>query len=284
MTDRPKINADLIPVALQSHPQWVGWAYGEVRSNGKQAKPPVDIQGRRIDPTNPANWLDFDEAMAALQEEGSSFDGISFVLSAPDPFVCIDLDDCVDDAGRPTREAQAILDQFNTYMERSPSGKGFHIWLRADLAKSFRKSLVEVYSADRYITMTGQRYSKATTIKPRQRELDQLIARLGGTDKGAQEAGTLAQTGNHTGIVLDNGPLTAADEVLIERIRAGKQGLKFDALMKGDLSYHKGDHSGADQALCNILAWACKGDTAQICRIFGVSQLAARDKWQNRPD
>lgn len=284
MTGRPKFNPDAIPEALKALPNWVGWAYGELRPNGKRAKPPVDIQGRKIDPTNPANWLEFNEAVAALQEEGGSFDGIGFALAADDQLVCIDLDDCVDDAGRPNAEAQAILDQFSCYTERSPSGKGFHIWLRAELDKSFRKGLVEVYSADRYITMTGQRYSKATTIKPRQRELDRLVARLGGADKGTQEVSAPAQPGDHTGIVLDNGPLTAADEALIERIRASDNGPKFDALMKGDLSSHNGDQSAVDQSLCSTLARPCKGDTAQMCRIFGVSQLAARSKWQDRPD
>lgn len=283
MTDRPRIEPELIPEALKAHSQWVGWAYSEVRSNGKQAKPPVDIQGRKIDPTNPANWLDLDEALAAYEEEGSSFDGIGFVLSASDPFVCIDLDDCIDEAGRPTREAAEILREFNTYTERSPSGKGFHVWMRAGLAKSFRKGPVEVYSADRYITMTGQRHSRATTIKPRQRELDRLVARLG-ADKGAQNVSPPALSGSHGGIVLDNGHLTAADEALIERIRVGKQGAKFDALMQGDLSAFGGDQSAADLGLASILAWHCKGDTAQMSRIFDVSQLAARAKWQDRPD
>ncbi|MGI6638395.1 MAG: phage/plasmid primase, P4 family [Desulfobulbus sp.] len=280
MTDRPKFNPDAIPEALKALPNWVGWAYGELRPNGKRAKPPVDIQGRKIDPTNPANWLDFDEAVTALQEEGGSFDGIGFALSADDQLVCIDLDDCVDDAGRPSTEAQAILDQFASYTERSPSGEGFHIWLRAELAKSFRKGLVEVYGSGRYITMTGQRYGQAKAVSDHQRELD----RLGGTDKVAQEVSAPCQADSYTGIVLDNSPLLAVDEALIERIRMGKQGLKFDTLMAGDLSPYNGDQSSADLALLSILAWHCKGDTAQMSRIFGVSELAARAKWQDRPD
>lgn len=283
MTERPKFTPDNLPEALKAHSQWVGWAYGEARSNGKQAKPPVDVRGRKIDPTNPVNWLDFDEALAACEEEDSSFDGIGFVLSPDDGFVCIDLDDCVDDDGRITSKAAAILDQFASYTEVSPSGTGLHIWIRGELARAVKTADVELYDRLRYVTVTGQRYSKTTEIKPKQVELDRLVTRLG-ADKGTQELGTPARPEGHTGIVLDNGPLTAADEELIERIRVGKRGLKFEALMQGDLSAFGGDQSAADLGLASILAWHCRRDTAQMSRIFGVSQLAARAKWQDRPD
>ncbi len=249
MTGRPKINPGNIPEALKSHPQWVGWAYGEIRSNGKQAKPPVDIHGRKIDPTDPANWLDFDEAVAALEEDGSAFSGIGFVLSAADPFTCIDLDDCLDDAGQPNAEASAILNRFNSYTEVSPSGHGLHLWIRGKLAQARRKGKIEVYDRARYITMTGQVFGPSPEIAERQEELDRLVARLGGTDKGTSKVCAPVHGGSHIGIALDNGPLTAADEALIARIQAGKQGLKFDALMKGDLSAYGSDQSAADLAL-----------------------------------
>lgn len=141
---------EYIPEALKALPQWVGWKYGEPRPDGKRPKPPVDIHGRKIDPHDPANWLEFSEALAALEEEGSLFEGLGFVLTENDAYTCGDLDDCIDDQGKPNVEAQAILDQFNSYSELSPSGKGLHIWVKGKLAKACKQGHVEVYDRARY--------------------------------------------------------------------------------------------------------------------------------------
>lgn len=275
-----------IPEPLRASPQWVLWRYGEPRSDGKRAKPPVDLRGRMIDPHKPEHWLEFSEAQAALQEEGGLFAGLGFVLSADDPFTCIDLDNCLDAQGRATPEAQALVDRFNSYTEVSPSGRGLHIWVTGRLARACKRGHIELYDRARYMTMTGKPYGKATRIRACQRALATLLARLeqGAATDTAKAPETATITTGWQGVQLDNGPLTAADEALIERVRAGRQGPKFDALMRGDTSAYGGDSSAADLALASLLAWHTKGDTRQACRIFGVSELAARDKWQTRPD
>lgn len=86
--------------------------------------------------------------------------GIGFVLDHDDPYVCIDLDDCIDSAtGALSSTAQAVLAKTDaTYVEISQSGRGLHIF-----GMSNRRSLhlkqpgVEVYSVQRFMAMTGNR-------------------------------------------------------------------------------------------------------------------------------
>ena len=81
-------------------------------------------------------------------------DGIGFVLSDADPYTFIDLDDCEGDA-----DAIAVRDKimagFDSYTERSPSGRGFHIIVRGGVSAGRRRGKVEVYSTQRFMTMTG---------------------------------------------------------------------------------------------------------------------------------
>lgn len=63
----------------------------------------------------------------------------------------------------------------------------------------------------------------------------------------------------------------------MERIRAGRFGKDAKALFEGDLSSHGGDHSAADLAFCDLVAWeSCDADT--IDAVFRKSALM-RDKW-----
>lgn len=83
-------------------------------------------------------------------------DGLGFALG--DGIGCIDLDHCVDD-GVLADWAAAILDRLPaTYTEVSPSGHGLHIWGRIPERPGRRVGNVEVYSAGRYITVTGNRW------------------------------------------------------------------------------------------------------------------------------
>ena len=56
-----------------------------------------------------------------------------------------------------------------------------------------------------------------------------------------------------------------------------RQGEKFRRLWEGDTSGYE-SHSEADAALCSILSYWTKGDTAQIDRLFRRSGLM-RTKW-----
>jgi primase-polymerase (primpol)-like protein len=64
------------------------------------------------------------------------------------------------------------------------------------------------------------------------------------------------------------------------KARNAKNGADFIALYDhGDLSAYDGDHSRADQALCNHLAYRTGRDAARIDQLFRSSALM-REKWE----
>lgn len=82
----------------------------------------------------------------------SSCDGLPFILSEDDPFVCIDLDDVEE-----TVLKMFQVDFRDIYKEISQSGKDVHIFVRGQIEKSFNNQIekVEMYQANRCIAMTG---------------------------------------------------------------------------------------------------------------------------------
>ncbi len=79
--------------------------------------------------------------------------------------------------------------------------------------------------------------------------------------------------------------MDATDEELLMKARNAKNGADFIALYDhGDLIGHDDDHSRADQALCNHLAYWTRRDAERIERLFSASALGQREKWQKRAD
>ena len=143
-----------IPDELKTHNQFVCWKYKFQPSKDKWTKPPFQVTGEFASVTNPDTWDSFDRCWQAYTE-GGKFDGIGFVLTQNDPFVCVDLDHCKDsDFIEPF--ASEIIAQFQSYTEISPSGSGIHIFGKGKLpSKGHNGADVEVYDDARYVTLTG---------------------------------------------------------------------------------------------------------------------------------
>ena len=77
-----------------------------------------------------------------------------------------------------------------------------------------------------------------------------------------------------------SGAVDPDDARLLERAHAARNGPKFAALWRGDVSAYP-SHSEADQALCNLLAWWTGGDAARVDGLFRRSGLM-RGKWDER--
>ncbi|MFC4726323.1 AAA family ATPase [Glycocaulis abyssi] len=75
--------------------------------------------------------------------------------------------------------------------------------------------------------------------------------------------------------------LSVGDSEVLARLMADPA---LAALWNGDLSGHGGDHSAADQALCNALAPRTNFNPAQVERIWLASPLGQREKTQSRQD
>lgn len=153
------------PAELIERPQWICWQY-ELR-DGKWSKVPKRADRRaNASSTNSATWGTFEAACAAAEQLG--YAGVGYVFAENDPFVGIDIDDCFAAAtGAIAPWAATLLDDVNTYTERSPSGVGAKAIARADvpvigggeihyLAET-PDANVAVYSKERYFTVTGER-------------------------------------------------------------------------------------------------------------------------------
>lgn len=144
-----EVIAENIPYELKQIPHWVCWKY-EYR-NGKWTKPPYQPTKRKASPTDKDTWYPFDRVLTAYEKGG--FDGIGIVLTEDMGIVGIDLDHI-------TREnATSYFDTIgDTYIEESPSGNGFRIFVKGTIKENgHKRDRVEIYKSGRYLTITGHK-------------------------------------------------------------------------------------------------------------------------------
>ena len=275
-----------IPADLTALPQWVCWHY-ETR-NDKQTKPPIQAKSNgkllHAKSNDPETWTDFATAVAAADRLG--LNGIGLNVWADDNLTGLDLDHVFDPAtGELDPLATEVVDRFAavTYTEISPSGTGIRIWCKGKPQRSGKCSgkvkWLEVYSypSKRYLTVTGNQWAgSANAVTEQQDALDWLHSRfMAKTDstEGEKQGNSNAphQSPVETSLDLD-------DAALLEKARNAKNGAGFDALWSGDTSRQGGDHSSADMALLNVLAFWTNKDSDRMDRLFRQSGLM-RPKW-----
>lgn len=241
-------------------------------------KRPYSPAGGLASCNDPSTWGDF--KTCADKVINGKWAGIGFQLSNS-PFTVIDLDHCVDESDNLTETAERLTEAFtDTYIEYSPSGKGLHIWCIGEVPTAVKTNEVEIYSQGRYITLTGQAFN-SSPITDCQVKLDVLYQTL----KPAQNSKNFcsvacderAQNKNNADLAKQ------ADEIMC-KIRSSKQDFLFASLFDdGDLARYGNDHSRADLALLQMLAFWTGNDPQLMEFIFTQSALC-RDKWLKRAD
>ena len=264
---------EIVPESLRERAQWVVWRFVERR--GKRTKVPVDPRsGSAASSTDPATWASFDDSLAATRRL-PSIEGVGFVFSDGDPFCGIDLDECIVD-GLVVPGAQAIIDAFATYTEISPSGNGVKLFAearkpegsgcRSKQIDGFKE--IEVYDTGRFFTVTGRHLAGTPrTVEPARAALADLCNRLWPP----------RATQTREGHAHDR--FDGSDDELIQIAIRSKNGAAFERLLHGDISGYGDDHSRADLAFCNMLAFWTGRDAQRIDRIFRSSGLC-REKWE----
>jgi primase-polymerase (primpol)-like protein len=225
----------------------------------------------KIDCTDPANWSDYETAARAV---GSVYyHGVGFVLGGG--VVGIDLDDCRDPAsGALTAKEQGIVDRIASYTEVSPSGTGVKIFLLASTGVNRRTAGVEIYSRDRYFTVTGQHVpGTPDDLQERTEELAALCKELFGT-----AALTPGYTGSCIGPPRAYNPGDDDDNALLRRAHDAANGGKFADLFAGRWQGRYPSQSEADLALCQFLAFWTDRNPERMDRLFRRSGLM-RAKW-----
>lgn len=118
---------------------------------------------RHASTTDPATWADYATALATVQ--AGHADGISYVLTADDPFGAVDLDRCrCTTTSSIDPWAQNFLEfGRSTYTEVTPSGTGCRIWGLADGVALNRKFKLKIAEKDIAVELF-RRSNKALTI------------------------------------------------------------------------------------------------------------------------
>jgi hypothetical protein len=169
----PPLNVAGIPDELKQTHRWVLWQLEDVQAGEKLRKgmkPPKNaMTGANARHNDFTTWTTYANA---LEAHNSNFElkpdpnsvavypirGIGCVLGQP--FFGIDIDDCRDpNTGVIEPEAMQWIEEANTFTEISPSGCGVHMWGHGEppYPEGHRKEGREIYSTNRYLTVTGNR-------------------------------------------------------------------------------------------------------------------------------
>lgn len=252
-----------IPLEMRQYKSFVLWRLEDIGAK-KPTKIPYQLNGELANVTDPTTWASFEECLSALQAPPSNiipYSGIGFVFSIYDPFAFIDLDDPSSDPAITERQLK-VAKEFDSYSEISPSGKGLHIITRGSIPRGRRRSSIEIYSCDRYATMTGEVYNNKP-IFDYQDKLKMLYEQMG---NGPAEF-----------IYTENTPQKVEDSEIIKLAARAVNGEKFSKLLNGHWQDLYTSQSEADLAFIDILAFYTQNKD-QIIRIFRQSPLGARKK------
>lgn len=274
-----QVQPEHIPRELRRCAQWVCWRYVDRGEGKKPDKQPVNPHSSH----NLANagvhwpntWTNFEHAyMTYLAYRSRGLRGVGFVLTGNDPFVAIDLDNCIS-AGEISLQARAIVDSVRSYTEISPSGHGLRILVDSPgFAGNMRRQTLEIYARSRFVTMTGQ-HLEWTPVN---------LASL-----GAEEISALIATDGDSDVKAPTAPLHGKrraqdqdDMALWERIFAHDRfGAEHRRRFQGDTSLDGDDHSLTVIRLLNCLVRWTDGDASKMRAMMLQSSLA-NEKWHSR--
>jgi len=250
-----------LPTELKEKAGFCLWKY---ESNGKV---PYQINGCKAKATDKRSFADYKSVVGSFD----GYDGIGIGIF--DGFCAIDIDHCIKN-GSLSETAKDITKEMNSYTEYSPSGTGVRIIFKVsnlsyDKKRYYinnRKLGLEIYVSgytNRFVTITGNALNE-NDVSKRDAELMRVL------EKYMVKPNIEINNVNAPGSYL-------SDSSVISKASSSKQGENFTALWSGNIPDGK-SHSEVDQALCNILAFWCGGDTEQMDRLFRMSKLM-RDKW-----
>ena len=252
----PSYSHRSIPDELKADNSWVLWRY--VERDGKRTKEPYQANGRRAKSNAPPTWATFDKVLEAFERGG--FDGIGFVFHEGNDFAGADIDDVTEDQAREWVEA------FNSYVERSPSGNGLHIIIKAELPKGTKRKAGELYSSGRFFTVTGDTVREAP-VREAQDVAEKYYSYLRKDDQKPPKRAPVS---------LDSGASPDLDDDEILRLlENARNGHEFAEIYAGSGKFPSG--SERDLSLANRVSFYTQSED-QVERIMRGSGCV-REKW-----
>ncbi len=274
-----KIKPQSIPAELRERDQWVVWRL----MNGR--KMPFGRDGQPADTTDPRTWLSYAQAHSRVKM--GDVQGLGFVFTRGSGYVGVDLDDCYAANARTVLLpwAHRIVHQLRSWTERSPSGHGLHIIVRAPLPPNVRHKTpvnggaIELYSSKRYFTITGRAFTYLGGEPLAERRYERIR-----TCPGA-----LASVIAEHGLLKAPPVLPAASKPRLTKL---SDAAVLKAIKVNDPREHAAlferpyvdgeDRSQLDFRLAALITRYVGRDPERIARVMWRSTLG-REKWQ-RPD
>lgn len=283
MINPASANWTRIPPELAALPRW---CVAGASLDANQPKAPHSFRNGKpfkASSTDPSTWMDFNTA-CGYAAQGADLQ-IGFMLFAGDGYSCIDLD--VKDPTNEQNPAKwttqeqldrfwAIVQGFDSYTERSRSGRGLHVWVRGEVGQGSKRDGVELYSQERFIITTGDVLLN-NPIGHRQEMLTNMSEQM--------------RAGQQRHFDLEELEEEEDDMTIIERAMSAGNGDKFNALCACTSAEGVGERkvegnytelgyptqSEADLALMSIFTFYSKSNE-QCRRLFRMSGLGQREK------
>lgn len=252
-------------------------------------KVPCRADGRKCDPTDPANFTDYATAEAAPYD-------VAFVVKQTDPWFFLDLDKCLVD-GDWTQDAKDIVSYFpGCWIEVSQSGTGLHIMGKCDKAllhdrKNKWNGWLEFYINDRFIAFGKQGWQPIGGIPTDKLWTNELRAfvperpLLGDLPEGRETTYTGPEDDQELIQMMlrtQNVASQFGEGVTVKDLweaNVAKLSVKYPAYDDKDPF----DRSSADAGLMSHLAFWTGKDMPRMERLFRQSALM-RDKFDKRQD
>jgi putative DNA primase/helicase len=271
------IEATCLPAVLTAYhrPQWVCWRYVARGEGKKPDKKPVNPKTLGYaGPHWPNTWSTFDTAYTTylhhcFRDDEEQLNGVGFFLTPQDPFVAVDLDNCIQ-AQEITPFALKIVQTLQSYTEISPSGTGLRIVVTSPYTGNVKTPDLEIYTQHRYVTLTGHHWAGAPdtiiAVAP------STLAALRPPPKQPEAAPAVQETRLFDG----------SDQELWGKIFTyDRFGLQHQRRFAGDLSLDRNDHSLTVVRLLNCLARWTSGDADRMRRMILMAPLS-NAKWFER--
>ncbi|MFV5937271.1 DUF927 domain-containing protein [Mammaliicoccus sciuri] len=263
-----QVNTENVPTEMAHLEQWVLWKAEKIKDKDEYGKVPYQLIEIPASSTNPSSWSSFDKTIQKLDD----YDGVGFVLTKEDDYICLDLDDIHIDKEmyKPLTDiAKEVMQK--TWWEVSPSGTGIHAYFKGTLPDEVKRKNksehLELYSHSRFMTFTGVNDDVYREVSCDQTYIDSLVERY-----FKHEVIT-----NDT-INYDITPANLEDNEVIQLMAKSKNADKLSKLMSGGWREIFESQSEADLSLLNALAFYTQKNIVQMDRIFRDSDLM-RPKW-----
>jgi len=276
-----------IPVAqLKTGKIWTNWVWYTTKDGKKTKKPLSKVN-------EPNTWLTYEQAVSGTEWNNADGIGLMFAKNSSGLAICgIDIDAHHVDTNPLAKE---IMQMFSdTYTEKSPSGKGYHILFFTELARlpdstTYKSQYqqknstldVECYISgmtNRYFTFTGNQVSDNDCLTDKTdtllQFLDKYMRKAPSSSVSSVDQLKLTEGGGNITPIID------INQRLQVAMRA-KNGSLFTSLYNGDTSGYNSP-SEAVQAFVDMLVFYFgEGGQELVKQVYMASGIAV-GKWGKR--